>query len=476
MKLQKIMPLALSALILPTLGFAQTSEGDTSQVYESKRNLLLEFPQMIWDVGVYPIGEFVIWEEKHAIHKRIYDFLTFYDEQIGVFPYLNIGGETGTSYGATTFWRNFLGKRNGINGQFLMNNKKNWNAQGFFVNPDIFGSNYFLNANFLWQRTKNTDNYTSGFFHENFDARYEDVIFGEKKTETEIEIGWNSQNPFYATYLPETRISLLTNYNLYKNTVPTVQEDFVEEKGELSAEDRNFLENLVNDNERVDVLSFGIQLSYDSRDFRKPSKNIEIPLNYKMIPGLVAINHNDKFYFQRNLGYPENGILANFNAKWNQSLDYENPDDNNEKLGFLSYQAELATYFTTWTKFRILALHAKLQKINETDPEKVPFATQFPLSDNENLRGFDRGAFRGIGTLLLSAEYRWPIWDTWSAFLYLDEGQVFNEYSDIGIYDFEYTIGMGIALWTERDFIFRTTVSYSEAEPFLIGFSISQGF
>ncbi len=476
MRLQKLLPLAFGVLILPTLGFSQTAEEDTSKVYESKHNLLLEFPQKIWDVAIYPLGEFVIWEEKHAVHKRVYDFFTFHNYQIGIFPFLNIGGETGTSYGATTFWRNFLGKNNGINGQFLMHNKKNWNSQGAFTNPDIFGSNYFLNANFLLQKTENTENYTSGFFHDSFEERYEDVVFGEQKTETELEIGWNSQNPFYATYLPETKVSFLTNYNLYKNTVPTDQEDFIEDNGELTIEEKTFLENTVNHNDKVDVLSFGLKLSYDSRDFRNPSKRIEMPLNYKMIPGLVAINHNDKYYFQRNLGYPENGILANFNAKWNQSLDYENPADDNEKLGFLSYQAEFATYFTTWTKFRILALRAKLQKINETDPSKIPFATQFPLSDNENLRGFDRGAFRGIGTLLLSAEYRWPIWDTWSAFLYLDEGQVFNEYGDIEMDNFEYTVGMGLALWTERNFICRTTVSYSEAEPFLLGFSISQGF
>ncbi|MCC7429456.1 hypothetical protein IT568_01310, partial [bacterium] len=197
--------------------FAQTSKEDTSQVYESEHNLLLEFPQKIWDAGVYPIGKFFIWEEKYAIHTRIYDFFTFHKHQIGIFPFLTIGGETGTAFGGTAFWRNFSGKDNSLNGLFTLANKKNYTGKAAFSNPELLGSKFLLETDFFYQKTENDFNYTSGFFHY---KGYEEVSFAEKQLQTDFELAWRNQNHFFTTYLPETRISLVGGYKTFRADLP----------------------------------------------------------------------------------------------------------------------------------------------------------------------------------------------------------------------------------------------------------------
>ena len=70
-------------------------------------------------------------------------------------------------------------------------------------------------------------------------------------------------------------------------------------------------------------------------------------------------------------------------------------------------------------------------------------------------------SLRGAGALLLSAEYRYPIWDTWNAYLFWDEGQIFDEYGDIETDGFRTSYGAGISLRTEQAFLIGLSLAHS---------------
>ena len=92
------------------------------------------------------------------------------------------------------------------------------------------------------------------------------------------------------------------------------------------------------------------------------------------------------------------------------------------------------------------------------------------------MRGYRRGSFRGEGSLLFSAEYRYPVWDTWNAFLFWDEGQVFDRYGDLDPGGFEHSYGAGISVRTERAFLFGLRIARSDEEEALAGFSLEKEF
>ena len=106
----------------------------------------------------------------------------------------------------------------------------------------------------------------------------------------------------------------------------------------------------------------------------------------------------------------------------------------------------------------------------------IPYSDLTTLGGGQRLRGYKRGFFRGQGSLLLSAEYRYPTWDTWNAFLFWDEGQVFSEYGALGRDRFEYSYGAGISLRTERALLLGVCIARSTEEAGLVGFSLEKEF
>ncbi len=98
------------------------------------------------------------------------------------------------------------------------------------------------------------------------------------------------------------------------------------------------------------------------------------------------------------------------------------------------------------------------------------------LGGSQRLRGYHRGSLRGQGALLLSAEYRYPIWDTWNAFLFWDEGQVFDEYGQVAADRFRTAYGAGVVLRTSRALLLSLRVGHSAQEKALTGFSLEQEF
>ena len=144
---------------------------------------------------------------------------------------------------------------------------------------------------------------------------------------------------------------------------------------------------------------------------------------------------------------------------------------------YLRYAAELQRFFTLFYNNRILGIRARLENTHALgEGSLVPYSDMPALGGSQRLRGYRRGFFRDKGSLLLSAEYRYPIWDTWNAFLFWEEGQVFDSYGDLEAGRFEYGFGAGISVRTERALLFGVRIARSQEEKALTGFSLEKEF
>ena len=83
--------------------------GDTSDVYETRHYPVLELPQKLWRGLIYPLGEFVIYAEHSEMPKRMRNWFTNQERTFGLFPYVQLGGETGTGIGFNTFHTDLFG-------------------------------------------------------------------------------------------------------------------------------------------------------------------------------------------------------------------------------------------------------------------------------------------------------------------------------------------------------------------------------
>ena len=121
-------------------------------------------------------------------------------------------------------------------------------------------------------------------------------------------------------------------------------------------------------------------------------------------------------------------------------------------------------------------MRARLDKVTPLGDGIVPYTDLPVLGGSQRLRGYKRASFRAEGALLLSAEYRWPVWDTWNAYIFWDEGHPFNDFGDIEGDGFRSSFGAGLSIRTEAALLLGLRVAHSAREDALFGFTLEQEF
>ena len=111
---------------------------------------------------------------------------------------------------------------------------------------------------------------------------------------------------------------------------------------------------------------------------------------------------------------------------------------------------------------RRLALRGRLEQAEPLfEGVAVPFYQRPGLGGQNLVRGFSSNRFQGNGSLVLNAEYRYPIWTNWDALVFVDTGQVFPELDDVGVDRFHWSYGGGIHMLNQRGLSFRFEVAGS---------------
>jgi len=300
--------------------------------------------------------------------------------------------------------------------------------------------------------------------------------------------------PFYPNH--SARVEALFSSRDYNNITFDYRIDrFLSDRGRLDIES-----TYANRPERTFL--FGNDADFDDRSFYDRG-DVEVALNYSFsLTDRVLLRFNSD-YLRREIGesdrqkdqgvpvFPENllgtnsllsngFLLAIDNARgvprinrgnrfitglqWGYSLT-------DDRFRYISYSAE-------WNQFvpipflpddRRLALKGELQKAEPVGGKEIPFFENPSLGSSRDLRGFSTNRFRDTGSLLFTLEYRYPIWDFSDMVLFMDQGQVFNQYSDIGLSDFHASYGIGVHLISAKGFAFRSELAFSrETSRFIL--------
>jgi hypothetical protein len=143
------------------------------------------------------------------------------------------------------------------------------------------------------------------------------------------------------------------------------------------------------------------------------------------------------------------------------AFTYTDQVDRNQ-FRYLGYRMEVQRYIPVFHDDRVLLLRGYVAKQDSLGGGSIPFYELNLLDLNNGLRGFDRGRWQDKGALLFNAEWRFPLWQDVEGDIFLDEGQVFNNYKNIEIKQFRYSAGAGLRFVTNRKFGFRIQVAASE--------------
>ncbi len=103
----------------------------------------------------------------------------------------------------------------------------------------------------------------------------------------------------------------------------------------------------------------------------------------------------------------------------------------------------------------------------------TPFYLRTTLGGSEHLRGFRSRRFGDDDRILASLEYRYPIWDIVDAFVFVDQGRVFESIStEFTWHEWHWSSGFGLRLWGSEGARLITGAAFCDEEPrFYLSFS-----
>lgn len=144
-------------------------------------------------------------------------------------------------------------------------------------------------------------------------------------------------------------------------------------------------------------------------------------------------------------------------------LDYTH-DLNGDRFRYGRYAAAVHQYVPVFffEQTRRLALRARVEQVRPIfGGDGVPFYQLPRLGGQRSLRGYVSDRFRDDGALLLTAEYRYPIWSRMDAVFFVDTGQVFNTFDEVAVHNFKTTVGGGFHMLSSRGLSARFEVARS---------------
>jgi len=171
------------------------------------------------------------------------------------------------------------------------------------------------------------------------------------------------------------------------------------------------------------------------------------------IGGQITLDRRD------NKGQPSAGNLIDL------SLSYNRGTGRSDNLEFLKVRADLNQYLNLWRK-RILAFRAYFEHHNNiADNNPAPFYLRSSLGGFENLRGYERNRFIDNDVMVISLEYRYPIWQKFDAFVFLDEGRTFGQIrEEFTLKRWKYSYGAGLRVWGMEGVVLKTLVALSKED------------
>ncbi len=127
---------------------------------------------------------------------------------------------------------------------------------------------------------------------------------------------------------------------------------------------------------------------------------------------------------------------------------YHGGTGSSDDLEFFRIEAAWAQYIELFQN-RVLALRGDFTRVDrdETAPS-IPFYLRSGLGGKSSLRGYRSVRFVDNDLILLSAEYRYPLWQVIDGFVFVEEGRVFRSLVDDLVFtEWKYSAGVGVRFW-----------------------------
>lgn len=383
--------------------------------YRTRKSALVHFfsiPAKIWHLAWTPLGATVIWVERNRIQEKALEFFLNDERTGGFFPLVSLGGNTGAGAGLMVFHNNLFNRRKRVKASFLYSTSDNNTASVVYSDSSLFGSSFYFDI-------------TGEYFND------------------------SDENLFIsAAVSPENLSDSSIGAN---NSSEDDETSYSTEQGEIIANSGYAINRKI---------GLGITASFKRADIDS-GDGIGGDLFPGAIPGtgatsLFSVGGTLTFNFAD--GWPRtlSGTLFRFGYTYNREIDGGRFEYNR-----FSIEAQQFIPIPFLARNRRLALRGIFEKIDRLNDKQIPFYELSMLGDAVNLRGFDQNRFRGRGSLLFNFEYRYPIWDTWDAVIFVDEGQVYDDLSDIQLSEFHTAIGTGIRFMSPTGFAMRVEVGFS---------------
>jgi len=169
---------------------------------------------------------------------------------------------------------------------------------------------------------------------------------------------------------------------------------------------------------------------------------------YGFTGGWVEFDISDKWE------EPPVGIVARVT-----SARYE--DTGISRHDFTRIVGDVKGYVPLGRRNRILALRLRTSHSLPDDEKEVPFYLMETLGGAKDIRGFREYRFRDTRNLLVSAEYRWEVWNYLDFSFFFDSGKVFQDASDFNFKDMHTGYGFGVRVHAPPNFILRFDLANS---------------
>ena len=135
-------------------------------------------------------------------------------------------------------------------------------------------------------------------------------------------------------------------------------------------------------------------------------------------------------------------------------------------LDFSKYKLDLRHYQNIWRK-RILATRVYLQRFaaSESNTRATPIYLTSTLGGPEYMRGFSPGRYIDNDLAMISVEYRYPVYGVIDAFLFLDEGRVFENMTEEDFFaGWRSSMGFGLRVWNTISPVATFQIAWSDEE------------
>jgi len=160
---------------------------------------------------------------------------------------------------------------------------------------------------------------------------------------------------------------------------------------------------------------------------------------------------------------PSSGAIVHLELQYTHGLGDSDPSS------YVRLHGGVEAAIDLWQRSRVLVLRATSDLLLPIGDAPVPFSELVVLGGHEDLRGARPGRYRDFSSLLLSAEYRWPVWMWMDAMLFADWGGVFGQrFAGFSVDAMVPALGGGLRVRTYSQFFLSMEGAY--------GFGSSNGW